>query len=522
MAGINIPFLANVRDFLRGTGDVESAVGDVADSLDGLARDATSAGSTAERALDDVAGAGADVGDELKDAGRTAERALDDVGTAAERAGREIETELESGAREAGDASEKMEKSFRDAFKTVSQKAKESGDDVARETRRGSAEAEGAVGEFKDEARSNFSEVASSFTGDMDSAADLVQGTFGGLAGSIGGPLGLAFGGLGAAAGVFYSKWKENAEKTEARIGSMYEDMLSSGQSFLSQDYIQGEFHKIVQGADDAIVKYDELASVAFRSGLTQQEVALAYAGNTELMQRMVEGLTGAQDERRESMEGLDQQQRQHYETGIQQIQKDIDKARERQVEIDSTAAKYSEAAQTLDRYAETGADALAELRQAEIDHADAVREARRAIRENGEAIGTTTGKGRINEAALLDQLDATRKLSEALDASGGTAAEVRAKQEKLADQFVTSAQRAGYAGDKALELAESYGLIPSEVKTEAVLDGVAAAQRELSPLLDPKRIPLRVDLTDAKRDVANWRPSVVLNVHPRNGKQIK
>lgn len=522
MAGINIPFLANVRDFLRGTGDVEDAVDDVADSLDGLARDATAASSTAERALAGVGDAGADVGTEMKDAGRTAERALDDVGTAAERAGREIETELEAGAREAGDASEKMERSFRDAFKTVSQKAKESGDDVARETRRGSAQAESAVGEFKDEARSNFSEVASSFTGDMDSAADLVQGTFGGLAGSLGGPLGLALGGLGAAAGVFYTKWKENAEKTEARVESMYDDMLASGQSFLSQDYIQGEFHKIVKGADDAIKKYEDLALVAGLTGLTQQEAALAYAGNTELMTRLVDGLRAAEEDRYAAAGDLSKDEAARQDYRIQMIRDEIAAARERQGEIEKTAATYTDAAATLENYTAVGADALADLRQAEIDHAQAVRDARKAIAENGAAVGTSTEKGRLNEAALLDQLDATRKLTDALDTSGGTAAEVRAKQEKLADQFVTSAERAGYAGDKAIALAEAYGLVPSEVKTEAVLSGVRAAERELAPLLDPKRIPMRVDLSDAKREVASWRPSVILNVHPRNGKQIR
>src|SRR6476469_2247071 len=44
------------------------------------------------------------------------------------------------------------------------------------------------VGEFKDEARQNFGEITSSFSGSMDSITDLVQGTLGGLAGSMAGP----------------------------------------------------------------------------------------------------------------------------------------------------------------------------------------------------------------------------------------------------------------------------------------------------------------------------------------------
>lgn len=72
-----------------------------------------------------------------------------------------------------------------------------------------------ATDEFKDEAKQNFGEVASSFSGDMASAADLVQGTLGGLAGSLGGPLGLALGAVSIALGSFIAMAQAEAERAK-------------------------------------------------------------------------------------------------------------------------------------------------------------------------------------------------------------------------------------------------------------------------------------------------------------------
>jgi len=73
-----------------------------------------------------------------------------------------------------------------------------------------------ATSEFKDEAKQNFGEVASSFSGDMASAADLVQGTLGGLAASIGGPLGVALGAASIGIGLFIAAAQAEAEKAKA------------------------------------------------------------------------------------------------------------------------------------------------------------------------------------------------------------------------------------------------------------------------------------------------------------------
>lgn len=249
-----LAIVSDVRDVLRGTKDLESRLLEVAD-------------------------------------------ALDDVGTDAKDAGRDIERGLDAGTKESERAVEKLERKFRDAYDAVKKDAKETGRVVERENKESFDRSSDNISEFKDEARSNFSEVASSFTGEMDSAADLVQGTLGGLAGGIAGPVGIAVGALGAVFGVMYAQAKENSENAEARVASMYEDMLESGRNYASQSYIETELNKIMTGADDAAIKYEDLAKTAEATGVRQSTVALAYAGDLESQTVLLDAVKGKLDE---------------------------------------------------------------------------------------------------------------------------------------------------------------------------------------------------------------------------------
>ncbi|MBM7331808.1 hypothetical protein JS562_54685, partial [Agrobacterium sp. S2] len=176
-----------------------------------------------------------------------------------------------------------------DGCERDARRSKQIGDDLGDKTRKGANEGSEAVGEFSDEARQNFGEITSSFTGDMDSIVDLAQGTFGGLAGTLTGPLGLAFGGLAAAGGLFYNQWKEASEKTKAVISGMYEDMLESGAEYLSRDAIQERVSSIVTGAEDAVVSYQELQQQAEVSGASVQDLLLAWAGDQDAINRVLD-----------------------------------------------------------------------------------------------------------------------------------------------------------------------------------------------------------------------------------------
>lgn len=261
MAGVKISIVDDVTSFLRGAGRAEDALDDVADSLDDLARSAQRDGRAA--------------GDDLaKGIDRGGDR-VDDVVEGMERSFRDLADTAKRQTKKAGDdIGDNVKAGYRDASKA----AKDFEDDAERAGDRASE----TTDEFKDEARSNFSEVASSFSGDMTSAVDLVQGTLGGLAGSIPGGIGLAMGGLAIAGGAFAAKWQEAAERTEKRISDMYNDMLQSGADYLSKDYIAEQLALIYDGAEDAAIKVSELRDLAANANIAEPLLARALVGDAD------------------------------------------------------------------------------------------------------------------------------------------------------------------------------------------------------------------------------------------------
>ncbi|MGV8965342.1 MAG: hypothetical protein ACOH2F_03600 [Cellulomonas sp.] len=248
--GLNLSFVSDVSGFLRGTKDIEGALDKVSDSLDDVESNAK-------------AGMGK-IGDHAGNA-----------------------------ATETGDAADKMERKFRDTFDAVKKDAKSTGDDVGTHTKKGTEKAGEAVGEFKDEARANFSEVASSFTGDMSSAADGVQGIMGGLAGSLPGPAGIAAGVLAGIGGAMFASVQANAEKVEARTQEMYDDMIASGLDYVSRDFINQGVADIFGKTEDAAISWGELQKIVEATGVTQGTVAAAYAGDAESQRVLAEALRG-------------------------------------------------------------------------------------------------------------------------------------------------------------------------------------------------------------------------------------
>lgn len=175
------------------------AGGKAGDGLDSGLRDA-------ERQLDKLGKAGQDAGDDVQDGARQGERELDKLG----RAGKEAGDDLEAGLRGA----QKQTGKTADEWKAMAAKIEAESASVKASTKESFDGAGGATGEFKDEALANFSEVTSSFTGDMQSITDLAQGTFGGLA-SMGGPASLVFGGIAVAVGLVGQALAQSGEDTE-------------------------------------------------------------------------------------------------------------------------------------------------------------------------------------------------------------------------------------------------------------------------------------------------------------------
>lgn len=216
--GISINFVANVRDFLRGSRDTEEALDDVADALDDVARD--------------------------------------------------------------GDKStEKLERSFRD----LTREANRSTDKIADDARKDFKRAEGAVEGFKDEAKQNFAETASSFDGSIESMADMVQSTFGGLATSIAGPLGIAFAGIGLAGGAALSGIIERSEEMKERVSENFRQMVENGKAELTELQFQERLADIL--AEDLV----ELEKASQLTGIPVANLAEALARGGDSAQRMAD-----------------------------------------------------------------------------------------------------------------------------------------------------------------------------------------------------------------------------------------
>lgn len=195
------------------------------------------------------------------------------------------------------DAARVIDRDLTDSLDTVKRKARDAGDALGDDVKRGSRRASEATGEFKNEAKANFSEVASSFSGDMDGAVDLVQGTLGGLVGSIPGigvAAGIAAGGIGAVWGAVNAE----AETTRARITEMADAMIEANSKVLAESVIAEGVRAIATGAEGAAISLKNLHDAAEDTGETEATLARIYAGDEGLR---VEALERVREKYREA-----------------------------------------------------------------------------------------------------------------------------------------------------------------------------------------------------------------------------
>lgn len=303
MAGINIPFLSNVRDFLRGKSDVESGLDDVADSLDDLARESDDTTRKLDRGLDDVS------------------RALDDVSRDADDAGDKIEDALTDAAKESSDAAADLERKYKDALDAAGNAAKGAGDEIGTGVRAGTDKAGEGLDEFKDEANSTARESAASFTGSFDDVADVLQevaaNAFAGF-----GPAGAAAG-IAAAAGIgmLISSLQESADEVNEnkdRIVELAAEISEAGGRLDEIDFA-GKMREwgleIVDARSwfepwqaDAITRFEDIERKARAAGVSVRDTFRGMSGSDpEAAARVIEEIDGRlerlNDELRAGME---------------------------------------------------------------------------------------------------------------------------------------------------------------------------------------------------------------------------
>lgn len=213
-----------------GTGKLDSSIRDSGRELDKLGR----AGKNAGGDVEDGARSADSALDKISDASKDADKALDRLGKSGKEAGEDLEGALRDAQSQTGKTTAE--------YKEMSERIRAETAKIKAQSKEDFDGAGGATGEFKDEALANFSEVTSSFTGDMQSVTDLAQGTFGGLA-SLGGPASLVFGGLAVAVGLVGSAFASSAEDSDefkekieelaqTKLGDLFSQYEDSGDTF--------------------------------------------------------------------------------------------------------------------------------------------------------------------------------------------------------------------------------------------------------------------------------------------------
>lgn len=104
--------------------------------------------------------------------------------------------------------------------------------------------------------------------------------------------------------------------------------------------------------------------------------------------------------------------------------------------------------------------------REAQRGFQEALKGANDALKENGKTLDINTEKGRANQAALDNISDSAWSVFETLKDGNGTMAEMAAALGNGREQFINMAMDMGMSETAAIELADSMGLIPSNVVT--------------------------------------------------------
>lgn len=484
MAGINIPFLANVHDFLKGTGSVEDALDDVAGSLD-------------------------DVADEAQDASRATSRALDGA------------------ADDADDAAARLERSFRDSLDTVRAESADTGAAVGRNMDEGTREASEGMAQMGEEGAANAREVAASFDGSASSIADGFQGL---AAEALGG-----FGPMGAAAGVAIAagmglamssieKAKEEAQEAAEAVAEMASEMIDLRSAKLGPEQVQEALAAAASEAEDGGIKLQEWADAATEAGLDFGDYAAAMAGDSAAASRSLDEITKKLDTEKAAIKVLataisDSGDARSAEGRVAAAQIAehtalTDALEEQRGKILEATGVVDSASEVYDLYTEAvdsssaaqianteEVEAAEEARQdlldvtrgaidAELDYLDALDEGTLALAENAAAgLDKNTAAGRENIRTVGEMVDATMAHADAVLAQTGDQAAANKVIEEGRLKIEAAGTAAGLSADEVNGYSSSLGLVPKTVSTAVAVTGTDTATTDLDGVTAPRTV---------------------------------
>ena len=449
--GIVINFLSDVRDFLRGTSDVEEALDDVVDSLEDVSKD----------------------GDK---------------------------------------AAEKLADSFKDNMKEVSRAAREAGDGIGSDLNRGTKKAEEGLDDLKKNSESNAKEVTASFDGSVESIVDGFQGlaaeAFEGF-----GPAGLIAGaalaaGIGLATAEF-QKSEEAAQKAKERVADLGTAFIESGADIAQVEAFQEALKGIITNADDAAVKVDDLRKLTKKYGdqvPSVAEFATAYAGNADAIESVTEQLEAAikaeEDKTFKTKAGADasREKQEAYQGEIDKLQGIQEEAElAAQIEEEWLAAGGAEAQAKADAIGTINAaydDVVGSIldykdeetglldTQAFIDAIKARQDQLKQYQTDLASMGLTT-----EQKAALDDMGIEAASAYLEGIKSGTPEQADFLKKSLTEAAKDSSGVAKKEIEKAFEK-------PTEAKVKAVAE-TEAAQKDLDNLIKARTAVIKVDFQD-------------------------
>ncbi|GAA4831588.1 hypothetical protein GCM10023221_04250 [Luteimicrobium xylanilyticum] len=541
--GINIKFISDVSNLLRGTKDVQSAFADVVDSVEDVATEATKAGGTTTAAFKD---AGDKIGQHVDDGTTTASGSLKDLasdadtqasatGDAFKTAGDDIGIHIDSGTSDATSslddvadkadsvrsdvdtATGKMEQSFKDAFDKVHTDTSSKLSQVATDAEHTGHRAAEGLDEIKDSAKSNATETAASFDGSFDSISDGVQGTVAEFLQGFG-PAG-TIAGLAIAGGIGLLKkaFDDQSEAAQADAQAMAEaykaaidDMIASGEDFVSDSFVNDQIKSIVE--DDKKLKAAQ--DQAKQSGASLSDVLRGQSGDLDALGRVHDAYQRKIDAEKAAIDGikdtlttrtdLSNDQREALIEEIGEHENLVDQLKGEQKAVDTVGDSYKKSGTKADIYRQsvkTSKDAVRDAQQAERDYADKLEDTGSQIADNTKKIKDKTDRDRANKSAINDLVDAGEDWIQKLKDTNASSKDVSAAQKKLRDDVEAAGRKMGLSKDQAKKYADQILDIPKTRKTTVTLDK-KTAQHQIDSFIttnDGRRIRVKIDATRGK-----------------------
>ena len=447
--GISINFLADVRDFLKGTKNVEDSLDDVADSLDDVVKE----GDQATEKLEDG----------FKELAKAAKKSGDDIGD-----------------------------NMRQGFKKAESGAQEFRDEANSTAKESAASFDGSAESIVD----SFQEIAANAFAGFGAA-----GAIAGLA---------AAAGIGVASAAILDA-EEKAKVAKERVAELGIAFIESGADVAQVEAFNDALQKIVTNADDAAVKVDDLRKFTEKYGdavPSVAEFAQAYAGNADAIEQVTEQLEASIKAEKEknytTKQGAEQSAKRQ-----DAYQGEIDKLRDVQAETElaaqiekdylasggaETRAKadaiglindaYDEAVYSVDNFknAETGIYDLDAYAQSIRDREQLLFDYQSALADSGL---TTDQKAALNEMGI-EQANAILK--------GLKDPAVSEETKKTIKNGLKTASQEG-SGVAQKEIADAFKKpVDATVKVKA---DTSVAQTDLDNLIKARTAIIKVDFRD-------------------------